>query len=452
MVHHDWGLVATRDDGVDLPVPRGRVVGGCSAVNTCVALRPLPGDFDSWGPGWSWPEVLPHFRALESDTDVLDTTGVHGSTGPLPIRRCAPGTFTPLSAALVAAAKDTGFPHALDLNAPGATGTGALPLNLTADGLRISAASAYLDPVRDSGGLEVLAETAVDRVLFAGTRAVGVRVIADGRARDVRAERITVCAGTYATPAILHRSGVGPPELLRELGVEVISALPGVGADLSDHSQLAIGALPAPGVSDPDDPCAQVVLRYTAEGSSVPDDMQLYALNHVELDVYAPHLIDRAPEGRAVMVTSNLMAPVTRGRVTARSPDPAAPPRITFDHAREAEDLRRQRSGIRLCWEFLHHPAFAALIKETIDMDEPTVRSDSALSEHIRRSARTAHHPTGTARMGFPADPAAVVDHRCRVHGTEGLRVADASIVPGAIRANTNLLAMMIGERVAAWR
>ncbi|MER5987663.1 GMC family oxidoreductase N-terminal domain-containing protein [Streptomyces sp. NPDC001787] len=453
MVDHDWALEGVREDGARLPLPRGRVVGGSSAVNSCVALRPSPGDFADWdeavGGGWSWPRVLPFFRLLETDTDF--TGPVHGSDGPLRLRRCAGDMLTPLSAALVETATAAGHPYTPDHNAPDATGVGPLPLSLTEDGTRISAASAYLAPARTRTNLTLLPETLADRVLFSGGTATGVVLRSGGRTRTVYADRVTLCAGAYGTPALLHRSGIGPRRVLDALGVRPVAELPGVGAGLADHSQVPIGVLPVAGLCDPADPCAQVVLRCTAPGSAVADDLQIYALNHVRLDVYAPRLAARVPDGRAFMMTANLMAPQGRGTVTAVSPDPAIAPRIAIDYTAHDEDARRLRAGVALCWELLRQAPFTALTKEIIDLDEKSVGSPARLDAYVREAARTAHHPMGTARMGRVDDPGAVVDTRLRVHGTRGLRVADASVVPVPVRANTNLLALAIGERAATW-
>ncbi|RSO37037.1 glucose-methanol-choline oxidoreductase [Streptomyces sp. WAC 06725] len=457
MVDHDWSLTAERPDGARLPLPRGRVVGGSSAVNSCIALRPEPEDFARWteltgGTDWSWPDVLPYFTGLESDADFSGPH--HGSGGPLPLRRPARSEFSPLSAALVEAATAVGHPYVADHNAPGSTGVGPLPLNLADGGRRVSAVAAYLDPARGRPNLTIAADTLVDRVLFEGNTATGVVTVSAGRTTRVYGDRVTLCAGAYATPALLHRSGVGPAAHLRSLGVDVVADLPGVGAGLSDHSQVPIGVIPVPGLCDPSDPCAQVVLRYTAPGSDLPNDMQLYVLNHVELDVYAPHLADRVPGGRAFMVTSNLMAPRGRGTVTTVSRSPEVLPRVSIDYTADAEDLRRQRAGVRLCRELLRQPPFTALTKELIGMDAvdaETAGSTERLDAYIRQAARTAHHPMGTARIGPANDPDAVVDGRCRVHGTERLQVADASVIPVPIRANTHLVALVIGERVAAW-
>jgi choline dehydrogenase len=448
LVQHDWGFVGIRGNGRELPLPRGRVVGGSSAINSCIALRPQPDDFADWS-GWSWPEVLPFFCSLETDADFHGPH--HGTAGPLRLQRRKAEQWSSISAALMETAAAEGFPPAIDHNAPDATGVGPVPLNRTDAGQRISTATAFLDPVRDNPNLTILPNAVADKVLFAGPRATGVRLIVHGRPRIVRAERVTLCAGTYGTPVILQRSGVGPAELVRGLGNAVIADLPGVGANLADHSQVAIGVLPRPGLCDPADPCAEVVLRYRAPDSIVSNDMQLYALNHVELSLFAPHLMRRAPDGRAFMLTSNLMAPRGRGTVRAVTADPTAPPRIELDYVNDPEDLRRQRAGVRLCWELLHQPTFRSLTHEILDVDGTTVRLDAALNGFIRRSVTTAHHPTGTASYGPSDDPMAVVDDRGRVYGTEGLRVADASIIPVSPRANTNLASIMIGERVATW-
>ncbi|MFD9811790.1 GMC family oxidoreductase [Streptomyces sp. NPDC059080] len=455
MVEHDWSLVGERADGALLPLPRGRVVGGSSAVNSCIALRPEPDDFADWArlagdDAWSWPRILPFFTALESDADFGGAH--HGTHGPLPLRRPPRSALSPLSVALVATATAYGHPYAADHNAPGATGVGPLPLNLADGGRRVSAVAAYLDPVRGRPNLTVWADTLVDRVLFDGARARGVVTVAGSTATEVYGARVTLCAGAYGTPGLLHRSGIGPAATLRALGVDVVADLPGVGAGLADHSQVPLGVIPAAAeLCDPSVPCAQAVLRYTAPDSDVANDMQLYALNHVELDVYAPHLADRVPGGRAFMVTANLMAPRGRGTVTTVSRSPAEPPRIAIDYAADPEDLRRLRDGVGRCWEMLRGPAFTALTGEVIDMDAETVRSPARLGAFVRRAARTAHHPMGTARIGRADDPDAVVDARCRVHGTEGLQVADASVIPVPVRANTHLVSLVIGARVAAW-
>ncbi|MQS38537.1 GMC family oxidoreductase [Streptomyces katsurahamanus] len=460
MVRHDWSLTGVRDDGTPLPLPRGKVVGGSSAVNACVALRPHPAEFAGWARagvrGWSWREVLPYFTGLESDADFTDPH--HGAEGPLPVRRTPPDEYTPLSAALVDTATAAGHPPVADHNAPGARGVGPLPLNLTPDGRRISTATAYLGPARGRPSLTVLADTLADRVVFDGTTARGVLVHSPAGPRELHGDRITVCAGAYGTPALLHRSGLGPARLLRALGVPPVADLPGLGAGLADHSQVAIGIVPQPGPGPGPGrpgagagPCAQVLLSHTAPGSAIPGDLQLYALNHVELAVYAPRLAASVPGGRAFMLTSNLMAPESRGTVEAVSRDPAVPPRIAIDYGRERADLDRQRAGLRLCWELLHQPAFTALTKDVIDMDEATIRSSRLLDAHIRRAARTAHHPMGTARIGRSGDPLAVVDDRCRVHGVRGLLIADASVIPAPVRVNTHLISIVIAERAAAW-
>ncbi|HEY1343602.1 MAG TPA: GMC family oxidoreductase N-terminal domain-containing protein, partial [Streptosporangiaceae bacterium] len=231
---HDWGFESEPGEyGHSVPLPRGRLVGGCSATNACFALRGWPADYDSWAamgnPGWSFADLLPVFRAVESDADFGGDW--HGSHGPVPIRRPPAGELSPLQRAFAEAAAAAGHPLADDHNRPGAVGMGPGPRNVR-DGVRMSTALTHLAAARGRPNLAIRASTVVDRVELRGTTVRGIR-LADGEI--VEADTVVVAAGSYASPAILLRSGIGPAAPLRDLGIQVAADLPGVGHNLTDH-------------------------------------------------------------------------------------------------------------------------------------------------------------------------------------------------------------------------
>jgi choline dehydrogenase len=446
---HDWGYTAGGAGGNESWLPRGKVVGGCSTINTCIALRPEPGDFDAWPSGrtnWSWEAVLDTFVGIETDADRVG--GHHGGYGPLRLARIPSERMTSLSRAFVEACRRAGFDRTDDHNEPGSTGVGALPLNVDGSLRRISTAKAFLEPARSRANLTVMPNTLVDSVLFAGSRAVGVRVIADGRECDIGAAEVTIAAGAIGSPAILLRSGIGKAEDLRALGIDVVADLPAVGRNLADHSQVPLVCAPLPGAVEPSAPCAEAVLRYRAQGSTMANDMQLCLLNHVEMSKYAPGLAASVRGSHAFVITANLMGPQSRGTVRLASRDPRRHPSVHLDRLAAASDRARLRDGLRLARRTADDPGIGRFIEQLVDVDGWSVDDDASTDCYIRAHLQTAHHPSGTAAMASSA-AAGVVDSECRVFGTDGLRVADASVIPSSVRANTNLTCIMIGEHVA---
>ena len=447
---HDWGWSVVDDHSRLVPLPRGKLVGGCSAVNTCVALRPEPEDFTSWAragcSGWEWDHVLGHFRRLETDLDYGSGAFAshHGDSGPLPVRRPQEQELTAVSDAFLRACLAQGYPFVADLNGPGAYGVGMLPLAVL-DGRRISAAEAYLRPIRSQPNVRIQPNTLVSRVLVRHGRAVGVEV---GNGADVatfHADRVHLCAGAIGTPTLLIRSGIGPEDHLQALGVPVVQPLAGIGEGLQDHSQCPVVLLAKAGVIDPDGPCAQVLVR-TGSGDHGPADLQFGVLNHVDLPAYSPELASLAGGFEAFLVCVMLQQPQSRGRVRCRSTNPDDAPQIEYSYVGHRADLDRYRKALRRLWELVQDPEFAAVSNGVIGLDTATVRSDDDLDMYIRRRVQTAHHPAGTARMGVATDPASALDPRCQVLGVEALHVFDASIMPSIVQANTNLTCLMIGE------
>jgi choline dehydrogenase len=289
-------------------------------------------------------------------------------------------------------------------------------------------------------------------VLLGGGRAIGVEVECGGVMQQVFGRRITLCAGAVASPAILLRSGIGPRGDLIDLGIEPVLDLPGVGANLIDHPIVILLAVAKHGVFDPEAPLLHVILRYTAPGSDESNDMQVYIAQLDPANVPgAEEVVAMAGSSELIALAPALQRPRSRGRLSLASADPHVPPRIELNYFADPEDLRRMMEGVHLAWRVAHTPELAPLVERFVLPDETTVASDEALAGFVMAAVGTGYHPVGTAKLGPPADSLAVVDQFCRVHGVEGLRVVDASIMPTIPRANTNLTCIRIGEKVADW-
>jgi choline dehydrogenase-like flavoprotein len=450
---HDWGLTAQAVPGRVVPYPRGRVSGGCSAVNATIALRGVPADYDQWAAlgndEWGWAKVLPYFRRLEDDP--VGDGGLHGRGGPVAIARWRPGELIPVQRAFVGACRRLGFPEAADHNHPRAAGVGSFPQNRRGR-LRLSTAIGYLLPARHRPNLTIAPRCLVSRVLVAGGRAVGVEIAGGGGPGQVRGRRITLAAGAIGTPAILLRSGIGPPAALAGLGIEPVAGLPGVGAGLADHPVTRLLLVPQPGSCDPDTPLTQVVLRYTAPGSGEFNDMQQVMFSHVDVaGIGGQQAAAAAGTPLAIGLPVALERPRARGHLELTSTSPRIPPRIELNLAADPEDLRRLMAGVRLAWQIAHQPQIARHTHHIAQLTEDTISSDDALAAYIRATVTTQFHPCGTARMGPPSDPMAVVNQHCQVRTIENLHIADASVIPAIPRANINLTTIMIGEHVSDW-
>ena len=442
LVDHDWGYQALADAERSIPLPRGKVTGGSSAVNAGVAPRGMPADYDEWAslgnPAWDWDQVLSYFRRLEDDPEGDDR--LHGRGGPIRVRRPPPEEWTPVQAAFVATCCDLGFPFVQDHNDPATTGVGPWPVNVR-DGVRISTALAYLHPAQGRANLTILPRALVRRVLFDGERAVGVEVEQDSGVATVYGERVTLCAGAIGTPSILQRSGVGDAARLRTLGVPVVADLPGVGANLMDHPLALVALLPRGDLLDRAQPTMQALLRTTAPGSEEADDLHLFPYGFLPLG---------DPAGTVVFAISvGLMRPHSRGRVDITTHDPHAPPAIALNFLSDPEDRRRMREGLRLALRITAEPAMTRHVERVLGLDETLAASDEALDAHLLSSVRSYQHAAGTARMGPVGDLGAVVSQWGQVRDLDALWVADASIMPAIPRANTNLTCIMIGERIA---
>ena len=446
---HDWRFVgrATAEAGPML-VPRGKVTGGSSAINGQIFLRGLPEDFDAWAAAgnteWSFERVLPFYRRIERDLDFRDE--FHGTDGPIPVRRDPPDTWLPPQVAFHEACLAQGFPACPDHNAPAVSGVGPTPMN-TLDGIRWGTNTGYLDQVRHRLNLTIRPRCQVLQVTFDGRRANGVVVRSGSELFTVQGEEIILTAGAIGSPHLLLLSGVGPANQLRAAGIPVRLDLPGVGQNLRDHPHVAAAWRPAFGYAmDPERPRYQSLLRYTAPGSNRRNDMQVLMVS------YATARLDRGGDGRIPMgiaIQPVLNLAEGQGELRLRSADPTIQPELDYNYLTEASDRRRLRDSLRLSLQLAQHPAFRSILGTRLTPTDEDLASDAVLDRLLRREVSTTHHLSGTCKMGATADGRAVVDQFGRVHGLDHLRVADTSIMPDCVRANTNATAMMIGERVA---
>jgi choline dehydrogenase len=394
-------------------VMRGAVVGGSGAVNGGYFCRALPEDFDRWGlPGWSWDDVLPHFRAMEAD---LDFDGpLHGSDGPILVRRVA--EFDGCTASFVRSAAEMGHAWVPDLNgaAPGdplPSGVGAVPLNING-GSRIGPGGAYLQPAMERSNLTLLANTRVARIRIEKGRAVGVDSVGPDGPDALTADRIVLSAGAIGSSHLLMLSGIGTEEALALAGVPVLSDLP-VGVRCSDHPELV---LPVDWTPTHDLPPLEAILT-TPNGLEIRPYTRGFG---AMVEGAADDPADRPHIGVA------LMRPRSRGRVSLTSADPEVPPSIEHRYDSEPHDVATLRAGAELARE---------LAASTSRVEQP--------------SWSTSQHLCGTAPMGLEDDPAAVVDERCRVRGVEGLWVVDGSILPSITSRGPHATIVMLGHRAA---
>ena len=439
--------IATEEQGNTMPVPRGRVVGGSSAINGQVLLRGVPEDYDNWASWgndeWSFVKTLPYFRKLETDTDIHDD--FHGFDGPIPVRRHKEETWLPAQVAFHQACLAEGYPHDPDMNNPDSWGVGPIPMN-NPDGVRMSTSLTYLNPVRHRLNLTVRSGVTAHRLIFDGSRVVGVDVESGGERFVVEGDEFICCGGAVGSPQLLLLSGVGPADHLQEMGIAVHHELPGVGRNLRDHPNVRIPIRVKEDFPlDPEAPRTQLALRYTAEGSDDRNDMQILQSS------FSSPMGGDPLEGEGIRFTCIIELAVGAGELKLASTDPYEQPILDYNYLAEEWDRERLREGVRLCLKLLESDSYQDIVEECISPTEEDPESNDSLDMWLRRNVTTTQHISGTCKMGPATDGMAVVDQYCRVYGLEGLRVVDVSVLPDCIRANTNATTIMIAERVADW-
>lgn len=435
---YQWsGLSAQRiAGGPSSDYPRGRGVGGCSIVNGCYAIRPPLEDFSQWEQEWAADSVLPAFVRLEDDCEFGDAP-YHGRGGPLPIQRLPEDLWGSGDLGLRSAALAVGHEWVPDQNMPGAVGASSAATNIWC-GTRITTNDCYVEPARHRGNLTLLCDAVVMHVRVAGSRVAGVRVQHDGRTVDIECGTVILCAGAIGSPAVLQRSGVGPAGLLESLGSPVVVDLP-VGQGLQDHPGTTL-TLPLrqghPAVNGQRGNCT---LRY-ASGIGDGPDLMMTALNPASESEPVAHLLCAVAQCRS------------RGSLQITSNDPEAAPVVGENLLSHPDDLRLARQLIRDCLETIRAGAFGREVVEVRDAHGTLLESgmgDTDLEAWALTVFRDTAHVTSTCRMGSAGDAESVVDGKCQVHGVDGLFVGDLSVCPSVPRANTQLTAIMIGERLA---
>lgn len=453
----DWGDSTVPQEALDgrqIVFPRGRVLGGSAAMNAMMVLRGNPADYDAWAragcPGWSWAEIEPAFaRSAEGSFPLAELRDRHV-----------------LTEAFVHAAQAAGIPFASDLNGEDNAGVGYVPVSQRR-GRRFSVADGYLRPALRRPNLTVVTEALVTRVLVERGRALGVAYRLDNRSGDADyealAEReVVLCAGAIGTPHLLQLSGIGPREPLENAGVDVVHELPGVGANLLDHlaggifartegaatlasaesfRNLANWALRGRGPLTSN--VGEAVAFVRSRAGLVSPDLEL---------LFAPVLFEeeglKQPTEDGLTLGVVLLQPRSAGTVTLRSSDPSEPPAIDPRYLTDpgGEDLRMLLQGLRLARRVLAQEPLAEFVAEEL-LPGASARTDEELAAHIRATSQTLYHPSATCRMG--TDSGAVVDPKLRVRGIEGLRVADASVIPRLPSGHTNWPTVMVAERAA---
>jgi choline dehydrogenase-like flavoprotein len=452
----DWDLVGEPEPGLGerrLYLPRGRVLGGSSSINAQIYIRGNRADYDEWAAGgaegWSYDDVLPYFKRGEDNERGEDA--FHGVGGPLSVSDSR--SNHPLVDAMIEATKQAGHEHNPDLNGARQEGVGRFQLTQR-DGLRCSAAVAYLHPALARPNLTVITRAMATRILFDGNRAVGVEYARDGRLEQARAEReVLLSAGSYQSPVLLMVSGIGPAADLQLLAMDVREDLP-VGENLQDHLMANLNILTDEdtllSAMTPENLALFEAERRGPLTSNIPEAGAFFR-TRAGLDApdvqfhYAPVMFwDEGltpPVDHAVTFGPVVIHPTSRGRVMLRAPLADAKPRVLHNYLTTDEDRQSMIAGVRLALEIAEQPALKAVVRGPWRV--PRSDSDEDIMAFVRQVAFTVYHPTSSCAIG------AVVDPELRVYGFEGLRVVDASVMPSITRGNTNAPTLMIAEKAA---
>jgi choline dehydrogenase/4-pyridoxate dehydrogenase len=454
--------------GRPIECARGKVIGGSSSINAMTYARGHRGDYDRWAaaglPGWSYDNVLPYFRRQESWEGGANA--YRGSEGPLTTQ------FNryrdPLNDAFLEAGAGAGHPFTEDYNGEQQEGFGRLQSTVR-NGRRCSTAVAYLRPALERPNLTLKVRALATRILFEGTRAVGIEYVEDSTVRTAHAAReVILCGGVINSPQLLMLSGVGAPDELKQVGIEIKVPLHGVGKNLQDHmsapaayarkepgplhhsmrldrivGELGNAYLLGKGIAT-DLPAGAMAFLRSPHATELPDVQMIFISAPMTVAPYLPPFRKAYADGFAIRAA--LLRPESRGYVRLKSADPRLAPAIVQNFLATEQDWKFLRAGIRMAQDIGQQPALRPFVSKQI---APAGLSDADIDEHIRQTGITVHHPLGTCKMGVPTDDLAVVDSDLNVFGTERLRVVDASVMPDLIGGNINAPVIMIAEKAA---
>jgi len=437
----DWGYATEPEPGMQnrrIIFPRGKVHGGSSAVNAMTFIRGHQFCFDKWerlgNPGWAYDALLPIFK--KSERHEMGETPWRGADGELAVSLCTDPHLG--HRAFLQAAAQHGYKAdaRFDFNMPAPVNTAGYYQKNILDGKRHSAADAFLKPVLARPNLEVRSQAHATKLLIENGRVVGVEYLRDGKPEQARATReVIVSSGVIDSPKLLMLSGIGPADQLKAFGIPVVADLPGVGQNFQDHLKLSIrwnGKTELPGSTV----TAGMFTRSNSTEWGNPPDLQFYVGRGLE-----------TPD-KFVTITVSLVQPKSHGDIRLRSADPLAAPIIRANYLREQADVDAFVQGVKLARWFGEADAYQPLRADEM-LPGPAIKSDADLAAFVRRDSDTIYHGSGTCKMGPAADALAVVDSTLRVRGVQGLRVADASIMPESVNATTHAAAVMIGEKAS---
>lgn len=466
----NWAYVSEPEPYLDsrrLTHPRGRVLGGSSSINGMMYVRGHARDYDRWAQsgcrGWSHADVLPYFRRAECSPRSADP--YHGQDGPLRVTT-PDGTAGRVAEAFIEAGRQAGYPYTPDCNGSQQEGFGPCD-RTTHGGKRWSAARGYLDPAKSRRNLTIVTGALALEIMLERQRATGITYAVGAERRTAMAAReVILCGGAINSPQLLQLSGVGPAELLTRLGIAVKHALPGVGANLSDHPDIIIQhrckqpVTLAPKARAPGKWLTGMQWFLNKSGAAASNHFEVggfirsrSGIEHPDLQLtfmplaVMPGTVDTRRE-HSFQVHIDLLRPESLGRVEVRNDDPRQPPSIRFNYLQSPRDREDFRVSVDLLREILAQKALDPYRGEEL-FPGPDVRSKDQIDAWVRQAVETCYHPVGTCRMGSASDRSAVVDAELRVHGLTGLRVVDASIMPSIVSGNTNAPTIMIAERAA---
>jgi choline dehydrogenase-like flavoprotein len=465
----NWLYSSEPDDGTGqrrIPIPRGKLLGGSSSINGMVFVRGQSQDYDQWAQlgnrGWSYREVLPIFRDMESYQGDADDE-YRGRNGPLKVTES--NETGPLYQALIKAAGEVGIAYTKDYNGAKQDGIGMTQATIR-NGRRMSTARCYLDPARNRPNLTIQANAHTECLLLEGKRCVGVRYTVDGQQREARANReVVVSAGSINSPQLLELSGIGQPELLQSLGIEVRHELKGVGENLRDHySPRMKWTVPASlGMTYNDRArglgMVKQALKYALTQKGLlglpASPIRAYVRTRAGLDApdaaisWIPFLADpnfRLAKQSGLTAIMNILRSESTGSIHVTSKSPNTPPAVRFNFMTAQLDRDVTLEAMRITRRIMTASPMRDIASDEI-APGANVQTDDELLDWVKKNAETTYHPVGTCKMG--SDPMAVVDDQLRVHGMQGLRVADASIMPTLTSGNTNAPSIMIGEKAS---
>ncbi|MEZ5535591.1 MAG: GMC family oxidoreductase N-terminal domain-containing protein [Thiolinea sp.] len=466
----DWGFTSEPESGMagrNLPWPRGKGLGGSSLINGMLYVRGHRKDYDQWADlglkGWDWESVLPYFKKSQSRAGASGDT--IGKDGPLTISELPED---PISDAFIASAGQAGIPATQDFNTGDNEGAGYYQMN-TRNGIRMSAAKAYLKPAMERKNLKVITGWQATKILFEGQRAAGAEFVADGETQTIRADKeVILCAGAIQSPQLLQLSGVGDPELLAKFNIPLIAELPGVGKNMADHMQVRPSYRCKPSVETLNEVANQRikgareffkylllrkgdlrngVYRAGAFYKSAPDvewpDVQIH-FGLVSFD--RPHQPPHPFPG--ITLSACNLRPYSRGSVAIQSSDPLVPPAIQHGYLQDERDQKLAVAMVRKMREIAQSGPLSDVIEAEFEPGNK-VQSDEEILEWVRQRAGSIFHPVSTCAMGRDDDPMAVLDERLRVRNVQSLRVVDGAAMPLIVSGNTNAPIMMMAEKAA---